>query len=100
MKAVVAEDEALLREELLSLLREAWPGLESSAALATSSPVRPGMRMSRNATSGLCSAIASSASPPSSHSATTWRSGHTSRSRESSSARSSGSSSAMTAFMA
>ncbi|HET7403860.1 MAG TPA: LytTR family DNA-binding domain-containing protein [Usitatibacter sp.] len=28
MKAVVAEDEALLREELLSLLREAWPGLE------------------------------------------------------------------------
>jgi DNA-binding LytR/AlgR family response regulator len=28
MKAVVAEDEALLREELVSLLREAWPGLD------------------------------------------------------------------------
>jgi len=28
MKAVVAEDEALLREELVSLLRETWPGLE------------------------------------------------------------------------
>ena len=28
MKAVVAEDEALLRGELVSLLRETWPGLE------------------------------------------------------------------------
>ena len=28
MKAVVAEDEALLREELVAMLREAWPGLE------------------------------------------------------------------------
>ena len=28
MKAVVAEDEALLREELVAMLGEAWPGLE------------------------------------------------------------------------
>jgi len=31
-KCVVAEDEALLRNELLALLREAWPGLEVAAA--------------------------------------------------------------------
>jgi DNA-binding LytR/AlgR family response regulator len=30
--AVVAEDELLLRDELVSLLREAWPGLEIAAA--------------------------------------------------------------------
>jgi DNA-binding LytR/AlgR family response regulator len=32
MKAVVAEDEALLRNELLALLAEAWPELEVAAA--------------------------------------------------------------------
>jgi DNA-binding LytR/AlgR family response regulator len=32
MKCVVAEDEALLRNELLALLRDAWPGLEIVAA--------------------------------------------------------------------
>lgn len=32
MKAVVAEDEALLREELVVRLREAWPGLQVVAA--------------------------------------------------------------------
>jgi DNA-binding LytR/AlgR family response regulator len=32
MKAVIAEDEALLREELLARLREAWPELQIAAA--------------------------------------------------------------------
>lgn len=32
MKAVVAEDEKLLRDEIVSLLRTAWPGLEIAAA--------------------------------------------------------------------
>jgi DNA-binding LytR/AlgR family response regulator len=32
VKAVIAEDEALLREDLVSLLREAWPDLEIVAA--------------------------------------------------------------------
>src|SRR6185312_880686 len=45
-------------------------GHASAAAVATSRPVRPGMRMSRKATSGRCSTIASSALAPSSHSAT------------------------------
>ena len=34
MKCVVAEDEDLLREELLAQLRQAWPGLEVVAACA------------------------------------------------------------------
>src|SRR6201991_3135371 len=50
-------------------------GLAPPAAAATSMPVRPGMRISRKATSGRCEAMASSAAPPSSATSTTSSSG-------------------------
>ena len=67
------------------------------AARATSSPLTPGMRMSRNATCGRCCSSASSALRPSSHSATTFSSGHSSASSARSSCRCGSSSSAMIA---
>src|SRR5690606_1432948 len=72
------------------------PGLASAAAAATSRPLRPGMRMSRNATCGRWAAISSSALAPSSHSATTWSAGQARRSWSSSACRSNASSSATT----
>src|SRR5690242_11373712 len=71
-------------------------GHASAAAVATSRPVRPGMRMSRKATSGRCSTIASSALAPSSHSATMSSCGHAVSSAARSDWRSKTSSSAIT----
>src|SRR5690349_17564352 len=73
-------------------------GEASAAAAATSSPVMPGMRMSRNATSGRWTSIASRADAPSSHSATISSSGQARRTWETSSARSSAWSSATMAL--
>jgi hypothetical protein len=70
------------------------------AARATSSPLAPGMRMSRKAMSGACSASASIAAGPSSHSATMRKPGQASASMRRSSARGSSSSSAISAVQA
>src|SRR6188474_657340 len=84
---------------LYAVTKTTWVcGEASAAAAATSSPVMPGMRMSRKATSGRCTSMASSAVAPSSHSAAISSSGHARRSCDTSSARSRASSSAMTAL--
>ena len=66
-------------------------------AAATSSPDRPGMRMSRNAICGRCAAKSASASSPSRASATTVSSGQTAASFSFTRSRISASSSAISA---